>query len=90
MFVVARSRYLAVHIDEARAKFCVGFFTAREANDLYPGRQLAIDGEVVECGDELAVGEVAAGPKDHQALRWDDPLLAEANAQWIGEDRTHR
>ena len=40
--------------------------------------------------DQFAVGEVAAGPKDHQTLRWDDPLLAEANAQWIGEDRTHR
>ena len=40
--------------------------------------------------DQFAVGEVAAGPKDHQTLRRDDPLLAQANAQRIGEDRTHR
>jgi hypothetical protein len=34
--------------------------------------------------NQLAVGEVAAGTEDHQALGRDHPLLAQANAQWIG------
>jgi hypothetical protein len=66
---MARARDLAVHIDETGAKFRVGFFASREADDLHPGWQFAIDGEIVERGDKLAVREVAGGAKDHHRAR---------------------
>ena len=35
------------------------------------------------------MGEVATGPKNHQALGRDNPLLAESYPQWIGEHSAH-
>jgi hypothetical protein len=62
--VMAGAGNLAVDIGEAGAEFLVGFLPPRETDDLHAGRQLAIDREVVERGDELAVGEIPGGPED--------------------------
>ena len=62
--VVAGARNLAVDLGEPGAELLVGFFPPGEADDFHAGRQFAIDGEVVERGDELAVGEVAGGAED--------------------------
>ena len=77
-------------LGHAGAKVVIAPGPAGAAKHREFARQPALAEQFKQGRDQLAVGEVAAGPKDHQTLRWDDPLLAEANAQWIGEDRTHR
>ena len=67
--VMAGAGNLAVHLGQAGAEFVVGFVAAGEADDLHAGRQFAIDGEVVEGRDELAVGEVAGGAEDDDGAR---------------------
>ena len=62
---------------------------ATEAHDGdLPGQSLEAR-EVVQGGDQLAVGEVAAGAKDHQALGRNHPLLAQSNPQGIRQRGRH-
>ncbi len=66
--VVAGAGDLLVQLFQAAAEFFVGLVAACEADDVHAGRQLAVDGEIVERGDELAVGEVTGGAEnDHRA-----------------------
>jgi hypothetical protein len=39
--------------------------------------------------NQFAVGEVAAGTKNHQTLRCNDPFLAKSNAERIGDRGDH-
>ncbi len=67
--VVSGAGDFAIDGGETFAEFGIGFFAAGEADDAGAGGQVAIGGEVVECGDELAVGEIAGGTEDNDGAR---------------------
>ena len=71
--VVAAAGNLFVELFKSGAELGVGFFAAGEADDVDTGGQLAIDGEVVERGDELAVSQVSSGSEDHHGA-WLGPV----------------
>jgi hypothetical protein len=45
--------------------------------------------QLEEGWNQLAMGEVAACSKNHQALRSDDPLLSQPNPQWVRDRCGH-
>ena len=64
--VVALARDFLVQFLESLAEFLVRFLAAGDADDAESRRQIAVGGEVVKRGDELAVGEVTGCSKDHE------------------------
>ena len=64
LLVVAAARNLFIQFLQPAAELLVRFLPAGEANDVHPGRQFTINGEVVECRDQLAVGEITRSPKN--------------------------
>ena len=54
---------------EIAAEFLVTFLAARETENRYSGRQVAIGRDVIERRDKLAMGEIACSAEDHNATR---------------------
>ena len=52
-------------------------------------RQTSLLEQFEQCRDQFAMGEVAAGAEDDQALRCDDTLMTESNPKRIGDRGDH-
>ena len=87
------SRVLGNRVRHGLSHFGAEFFVAPRA----PGAaqhgefagQASLAEELEQRRYELAVGEVTAGPKDHDALRGDHPLLPQPHPQGVGEEGGH-
>ena len=64
LVAVALAAVFAVAGLQLRAEDLVRFVATGKADDLELRRQVAAGGDVVESGDELAIGEIAGGTKD--------------------------
>ncbi len=65
------------------AEHVVGLVAPGEADDDHARRQVAVGGEVVEGGDELAVGEVAGRAEDHQRAGFGLCAVGQSFTQWV-------
>ena len=54
---------------EFSPKFVVTFLPSRKPDDCDGGRQIAISGEVVECRNKFALGEIAGRAEDDNCAR---------------------
>ena len=80
----AEPRMLLDRLPELGAELIVGFWPTRESDDGEPTRKLSLVREVVEGGNEFAMGEVARRAENHQRARLGCPPCAESLAKWIG------
>lgn len=60
------------------AEFLVGNGFSPESEEVEVVGEEVIDGEVVECGDELTTGEIAAGTEDYNDSRGGAPMFTES------------
>jgi len=58
-------RKLARGFFEIAPEFVVSFWPAGETDNLHGGWQVAIGGEVIQCRDKFAMGEIAGRSEDH-------------------------
>ena len=65
------------------AEHVVGFVAPGETDDGHAGGQVAVGGEVVKGGDELAVGEVAGRAEDHQRTGFGLRTVGQPFTQWV-------
>ena len=61
----ALSRKLARSFFEIASEFVVCFWPASETDDLHGWGEFAVGGQVIQCGDEFAMGEIPCGAEDH-------------------------
>src|SRR5438445_1805929 len=59
------SRKIARGFFEFAPEFVVIFWSAGEADNLDGWREIAIGGEVIQCGNKFAMSEIARGSKYH-------------------------
>src|SRR4029077_3141428 len=77
------SRKLARRFFKIAPEFVVGFWPASEADNRHGRRKLAIGGQIVQCGDKFAMGEVARSAEDHNRAWLRHGARRQAFAQWI-------
>ncbi len=65
------------------AEHVVALVAPREADDHHARGQVAVGGEVVEGGHQLAVGEVAGRAEDHQGAGFGLRAVGQAFTQWV-------
>ena len=72
---------------EFGAEDFVAFFTAGEADDFELRGEIAAGCDVVECGDEFAVGEIASGTKDDDGAGLGAVFLDEGFLEGVFHER---
>ena len=83
--VVAAARNLPVAGGQAGAERLVADRAAGNADDPGAGGQLAIHRQIIQCRDELAVGEITRGPEDDDGAGFSQRTGEEVFAEGVHE-----